>query len=120
MTRLLLLGLGVGLAFSAPAQTRALVDPTRPPNVGEEASAGEATIRGPRLQSILISPTRRAAVISGTAVALGGKFGEATLEQVTESAVVLRYADRRETLQLLPGQDKQEQRAADMQKGTER
>jgi hypothetical protein len=116
MTRLLLLGFGLGLAFAVPAQTRALVDPTRPPNVSEETSAGEATI-GPRLQSVLISPTRRAAVISGTAVALGGRFGDATLEEVTESAVVLKYADRRETLQLLPGHDKQERRAAAMQKG---
>jgi hypothetical protein len=120
MTRLLLLGFGMGLAFAVPAQTRALVDPTRPPNVSEETSAGEATIHGPRLQSVLISPTRRAAVISGTAVALGGRFGDATLEEVTESAVVLRYADRRETLQLLPGQDKRERSAAAMQKGTVR
>lgn len=117
MTRLLLLGFGVGLAFGVPAQTKALVDPTRPPSVSEGTSAGEATIQGPRLQSVLISPTRRAAVISGTAVALGGKFGDATLEQVTESAVVLKFADRRETLYLLPGQDKREQRAAATQKG---
>jgi len=115
MTRLLLLGFGLGLAFAVTAQTRALVDPTRPPNVSEETSAGEAI--GPRLQSVLISPTRRAAVISGTAVALGGRFGEATLEEVTESAVVLKYADRRETLQLLPGQEKRERRAAAMQRG---
>jgi len=120
MTRLLLLGFGIGLAIAVPAQTRTLVDPTRPPNVSEETSAGEATNQGPRLQSVLISPTRRAAVISGTTVALGGRFGDATLEEVTESAVVLRYADRRETLQLLPGQVKQERSAAVMQKGTVR
>lgn len=118
MTRLLILGFALGFAFAVPAQTRALVDPTRPPNVSEEASAGAAAIYGPQLQSVLISPTRRAAVISGTAVALGGRFGDATLEEVTESGVVLRYADRRETLQLLPGQDKRERRVAPMQKRT--
>jgi hypothetical protein len=106
MSRLLTLGFGLGLACAAPAQTGPLMDPTRPPNVSAE-SAGEAVaITGPRLQSVLISPTRRAAVISGTAVALGGTYGGAKVEDINESAVVLRYPDRRETLQLLPGRDK--------------
>jgi MSHA biogenesis protein MshK len=112
MTRVLILGFGLGLACAVPAQTKPLADPTRPPNVSTESSAEAAVVDGPRLQSVLISPTRRAAVISGTSVALGGKYGNATVEAISESAVVLRYADRRETLQLLPSQDKRERRAA--------
>lgn len=119
MTRVLLLGFGLGLACAAPAQTRPLVDPTRPPNVQPEA-AEAAVIEGARLQSVLISPSRRAAVISGTAVTLGGRYGDARVEAISESAVVLRYADRRETLQLLPSQDKRERRAAATQKETAR
>jgi len=119
MTRVLMLGFGLGLACAAPAQTRPLADPTRPPNVSAEA-AEAVVIEGPRLQSVLISPTRRAAVISGTAVALGGRYGNARVEAISESAVVLRYADRRETLQLLPRQDKRERRAAATQKESAR
>lgn len=111
MTRLLILGLGLGLACAAPAQTKPLADPTRPPDMST-ASAEPVFVEGPRLQSVLISPTRRAAVISGTSVAVGGRFGDARVESITESAVVLRYADRRETLQLLPSTDKRERRAA--------
>jgi len=119
MTRVLILGLGLGLACAAPAQTRPLADPTRPPNMSAETTEA-AVVEGPRLQSVLISPTRRAAVISGTAVALGDRFGDARVESISESAVVLRYADRRETLQLLPGLDKRERRAAATQKETAR
>ncbi|HET9734729.1 MAG TPA: MSHA biogenesis protein MshK, partial [Burkholderiales bacterium] len=88
-----------------------LADPTRPPNVLPE-TAEAAFVEGPRLQSVLISPGRRSAVISGTTVAQGGRFGDARVELISESAVVLRYADRRETLQLLPSQDKRARRAA--------
>ncbi|HEX9182833.1 MAG TPA: MSHA biogenesis protein MshK [Burkholderiales bacterium] len=106
MSRLLILGFGVGLACAAPAQTGPLVDPTRPPNASPESAGEIDAVAGPRLQSVLISPTRRAAVISGTAVALGGTYGSARVEDINESAVVLRYPDRRETLQLLPSRDK--------------
>lgn len=114
MTRLLMLGLGLGLACAAPAQTKPLADPTRPPEVSA-AGAEPAFVEGPRLQSVLISASRRSAVISGTTVALGGRFGDARVESITESAVVLRYADRRETLQLLPSTGKRERRAAAQQ-----
>jgi MSHA biogenesis protein MshK len=120
MTRLLVLGIGLGLACAVPAQTRALVDPTRPPNVVPESAVEAAAVEGPRLQSVLISPTRRAAVISGATVALGGSYGNATVEEISESAVVLRYPDRRETLHLLPPRDKRERRAGASQKETTR
>jgi MSHA biogenesis protein MshK len=122
MTRALILGIGLGLAWAAPApaQTGPLVDPTRPPSVSADAGAEAGAIEGPRLQSVLISPTRRAAVISGTTVALGSNYGNARLESITESAVVLRYPDRRETLQLLPSRHKRERRAAATMKETPR
>ena len=120
MTRFLALGLGLALACAAPAQTRPLVDPTRPPNVTPEAAGEVAAAEGPRLQSVLISPTRRSVVISGSAVALGGSYGNARVEEISESAVVLRYPDRRETLQLLPDRDKRARRPAATQKETAR
>ena len=120
MTRFLVLGLGLGLACAVPAQTRPLVDPTRPPNAAADAAGEAVAAAGPRLQSVLISPTRRSAVISGSAVALGGSYGNARVEEISESAVVLRYPDRRETLQLLPGGDRRERRPAASQKETAR
>jgi len=120
MTRLLILGLGLGFACTAPAQTRPLVDPTRPPDVAPRTAAEAVAVEGPRLQSVLISPTRRAVVISGTTIALGGSYGNARVEEISESAVVLRYPDRRETLHLLPVRDKRERRAAASQRETTR
>lgn len=104
-----LLGCCAGVAL---AQVTPLADPTRPPNAAAE-SAGEAAARsGPQLQSVLISPARRVAVISGRAVALGEKYGDATVASITESTVLLRYASRSETLRLIPGVEKRERRAA--------
>jgi MSHA biogenesis protein MshK len=94
----------VGVAGPASAQPMGLVDPTRPPYPGGESIAREsAPPRGPQLQSVLISPTRRVAVISGNTVAQGEKYGSATVVAITEGAVLLRYADRKETLRLIPG-----------------
>lgn len=113
MRRVLTWSLGVSIAGLASAQTAPLADPTRPPSAVAEAGVEVAAPAAARLQSVLISPTRRVAVIDGKAVALGGRIGTATLESVTESAAVLRYADRRETLRLMPAVDKRERRVAD-------
>lgn len=86
------------------AQRGPLVDPTRPPMAVSESSAKEsAAPTGPRLQSVLISPTRRVAVISGSTVVQGGKYGNATVASISESEVLLQYADRKETLHLISG-----------------
>jgi MSHA biogenesis protein MshK len=99
------------IAGSALAQRGALVDPTRPPSVAGESSAKESAAPvGPRLQSVLISPTRRVAVISGSTVVQGEKYGNARVVAISEGAVLLRYADRKETLHLIPGVIKRERR----------
>ena len=114
------------LCFPGPAsaQRAALVDPTRPPNMSVESGAKEsAAPAGPQLQSVLISPTRRVAVISGSTVVQGGKYGNATVTSISEGAVLLRYADRRETLHLIPGVAKRERltgTAAQSHKGNAR
>ncbi len=124
MRRVVYAGLVACFASAAAAQTASLADPTRPPNAISESAAGDPAARsGPQLQSVLISPTRRIAVISGKAVALGSRYGDATVASITEGAVLLRYANRRETLRLLPGVEKLERRVADANasdKGTSR
>jgi MSHA biogenesis protein MshK len=104
----------LGATSLAFAQRGTLVDPTRPPMAAVESSAGEsAAPAGPRLQSVLISPTRRVAVISGSTVVQGGKYGSATVAAITEGSVLLRYADRKQTLHLISGVVKRERRTDD-------
>ena len=95
------------LASSAPthgALGQPLSDPTRPPSVnGIAGPQGEAEAPTTVLQSVLISPGRKLAVINGSVVPLGGKVGDATLAGISESEVVLQYADRKEVVKLLGG-----------------
>ena len=89
-------------------------DPTRPPS-GYATESAEPALEsgGLTLQSILISPSHKAAIISGVMVKEGEKLGDATLVKVAESEVVLRTAGVNQVLKLYPGVDKREAGAAD-------
>ncbi|MDO8294734.1 MAG: hypothetical protein Q7T29_17990 [Gallionella sp.] len=92
--------------FSVAAAAEELPDPTRPP-VSLTAPvvapvSGVPEIRPARLQSILISKTRRAAIIDGESVELGGKYGDAKLIEVNEGSIVLRGAQGRQVMTLFP------------------
>ena len=83
------------------------LDPTRPPASLGLAQAGPVTPSpGPVLQSVLISPGRMVAIISGKTVSLGEKFGEARVVKITESEVLLRSGTDLQTLKLFPGIEK--------------
>jgi MSHA biogenesis protein MshK len=93
--------------FSANAIAEELPDPTRPPVsiAAPVAASGVAAASAPApagLQSIIISKTRRAAIIDGETVELGGKHGDAKLIEVNEGGVVLRSAQGRQVLTLFP------------------
>ena len=76
-----------------------LPDPTKPPaSLGQ----GEAAATGPVLQSILISPTRRIAVISGKTVQVGDGVGEAKVISIAENEVVLKSGNNKQVLRLYP------------------
>jgi MSHA biogenesis protein MshK len=79
-----------------------LPDPTRPPAEvaapQEQASAHKES----GLQSVIISPTRRAAIINGHTVVLGSKVGDAKLVEISESSVVLQGPQGRRVLALFP------------------
>jgi MSHA biogenesis protein MshK len=60
----------------------------------------EAVTRG--LQSVIISPDYRAAIINGETVGLGGKYGDSRLVEVRENSVVLQNAQGRRVLELFP------------------
>jgi len=58
------------------------------------------------LQSVLIHPDMRSAIISGEHVMLGQKVGGERLVKVAETEVVLLNGAERHTLKLYPGVDK--------------
>jgi len=94
-----------GAADAAPPGG-GLADPTRPPFGAVNAGGEEAAPAGPQLQSVLISPARKVAVINGRTVPLGGRFRDATLTRITESGVELRKGSRVEVLKLFPRVEK--------------
>jgi MSHA biogenesis protein MshK len=91
----------IGIAFACGAHGAPFADPTRPPRA-VESSAAAGTPGGPRLESVLIGPDRRVAVISGQQVTLGSKFGGGEVVRITESEVLIRRAEGDESLQLFP------------------
>jgi MSHA biogenesis protein MshK len=94
---------------SASAET--LTDPTRPPaGFGQNVVQSE-DFSAPQLQSILISPIRRIAIISGKALKAGDKFGDAQLVAISENEVVLRSGKVWKVLKLYPSLRKQETNA---------
>ncbi len=95
------------LAASAGSHAQALVDPTRPPNASAaSAPAGAAGPAAMQLQSVLISPGRKVAVINGETVLVGGHFGDATLVRIEATRVTLRRGDELEVLGMYTGIEK--------------
>lgn len=94
----------VGLLFSVACCAEDFPDPTRPPAAIAApvvaAASGIAAAEG--LQSIFISKTRRAAIMDGKTVELGGKYNDAKLVEVAEDRVVLQGARGRQVMMLFP------------------
>jgi MSHA biogenesis protein MshK len=87
------------------AQGAPFADPTRPPDF-VPADAAPGVSAGSRLESVLIAPDRRIAVIGGQQVRLGEKFGDGRVVRITESEVVIRTAEGTQTLKLFPEVEK--------------
>lgn len=87
-------------AVTAGAQ--GLTDPTRPPGVLSGPAIDGAAGGGPVLQSVMLSPGRKVAVISGEMVVLGGRYGSARLVKLTESEAVLKDGAETTVLKLFP------------------
>lgn len=93
---LLLCSMAAGVACA-----QGMSDPTRPPG-GLAESTEAVSAGGPVLQSVMLSPTRKVAVISGELVALGGRYGAARLVKLTESEAVLKNGADVTVLRLYP------------------
>lgn len=91
----------LAMAASGTFAQGLLADPTRPPG-GMAESAESVGSGGPVLQSVMLSPSRKVAVISGEVVALGGRYGGARLVRLTESEAVLKNGADVTVLRLHP------------------
>jgi MSHA biogenesis protein MshK len=105
-----LLALGAALAVCAPlAAAQALRDPTRPPVVfgrtGDGGIMGRSRDAEWVLQSVLLSPERRYAIINGELLALGGSVAGAELVAIREGEVTLRTGGALRTVRLFPDVD---------------
>jgi MSHA biogenesis protein MshK len=95
--------------YCASASAQAIKDPTRPPpglGAVQPSTGMQAAPAGPVLQSVILSPTRRAAIISGQLVERGEPYGEAVLAEVGQDYVVLRSGAGTQVLKLYPGTEK--------------
>ena len=77
-------------------------DPTSPPVGVHPADPDAKPESGPVLQSVMIMPNTRFAIIGGERVEVGGRYRDAQVVRITESEVVLRRADGTESLKMYP------------------
>jgi len=89
-------------ALPAAVAAQGMLDPTQPPAPLLAPGAGGDASTGPLLQSVIITPTQRSAIIGGQRVRLGGKYGDARVVKITASEVVLRSTGSDETLRMYP------------------
>lgn len=97
-------------AFAAAAHAQALLDPTRPPSGFNLAVSGVnpavVAVAPLVLESVLIHPDVRSAIISGERLTLGQKIRGLRLIRIGETEVVLLEGGERRTLKLYPGVQK--------------
>jgi|KBSSwiStaDraftv2_1062776.scaffolds.fasta_scaffold132137_3 MSHA biogenesis protein MshK len=96
--------------LSAMARGEGLTDPTRPPagfdvtaNSAKSADAAPAALV---LESVLIHPDSRSAIISGERLTLGQKIRGLRLVRIADTEVVLLDGGERRTLKLYPSAQK--------------
>jgi MSHA biogenesis protein MshK len=93
-------------ASSWVVSAEVLTDPTRQPAELSVLPISGVRANAPKnikLQSIIISPERRAAIINGQTVKVGDPVDDETLVEVNEGSVVLQGKQGRKVLTLFPG-----------------
>lgn len=104
--------LGLLFGLIAPLAAQDLHDPTRPAVSLESVSGVRAAQDANELDGaqglslIIIKHTRRAAVIDGRVIELGGRYGKFKLLEVNEDNVVLQSADGQRVMRLFPAVNK--------------
>jgi hypothetical protein len=90
-----------GWLLCAAAWGEGLSDPTRPGGVAPVESSAPV-YAGPVLQSTMIAPDVRRAVISGKTYEVGDRFGEAQIVDIRAYEVVLNRGGRETRLRIVP------------------
>jgi hypothetical protein len=107
--------LALVLGCLSPAWGQSLSDPTRPPQAwlaaqpkaaGTPAAAEQEQEVVPQLQSLLIGPSRRYAIIDGQLLGVGDTFRNSRVVAVRPAGVVLRSERGTQTLRLFPEVEK--------------
>jgi len=110
------LGLVCAVSLAAVAvRAEGLADPTRPPagfNLAVSTKPME-TVAPLTLESVLIHPDARSAIISGERLTLGQKIRGLRLVRIGDTEVVLLDGGERRTLKLYPGVQKKPANAVD-------
>lgn len=96
LTLYLLCALAANGAGAAP-----FADPTRPPSASASAGKDEVS-SGPRLESILLSPGRRLAVIDGREYRAGDAIGDGRIVSIAPTGVAIQRGAQTEILRLYP------------------
>ena len=97
-----------GVSASAADKRGALVDPTQPfmgsrsQQPGGKPASGATNRYRLVLQSTLVSPNRKQAVINGKTYRVGDRIGRAVISEIRSYEVILREDGREKTLRLLP------------------
>ena len=96
------------VTLTVHAADEQLDDPTRPAVTLGSGSSGLEELSKPvalppaGLQSVIISSKRQAAIINGTEVEVGHKYGDAVLTMVNETCVVLVGVQGRKVMHMFP------------------
>lgn len=90
------------VASQAAEDLERLPDPTRPHQPGTASAVAQEAVTGPELQSTMVSPTFRRAVISGRTYKQGDKIGGAVITNIQPYEVTLKQGGRETRLRLLP------------------
>jgi hypothetical protein len=89
----------LGAAAPVTAAVDGLPDPTRPSYLAGEPSEARGA---PMLQSTLVSPARRLAIINGRSYMVGSRLGDAEVSAIHPNEVVLRRGGQQQVLRLMP------------------
>lgn len=96
------------LAMATTGFASSMSDPTRPMNFVQAAPSGApAKPTGPILQSTLVSPGRKSAIISGRQVKVGDTVDGAVVTDISAFEVRLRRGERETSLRLFPKMTKE-------------
>jgi MSHA biogenesis protein MshK len=92
--------------WAAGANAQQLRDPTRPPSFSAARPEAAEAASDLVLQTVLVSPERRNAIVNGRLVRVGDSVSGMRVIEIRESAVVLRGPGEQRTLSLFPAVEK--------------